>query len=107
MTTALTDIIKAEIRANGPMSVSRYMTLCLTHPDQGYYTKKDPLGTQGDFITAPEISQLFGEMIGLWFADIWMQMGAPKHVSLIEMWPRARHFDGRFFAWHSTCQRLL
>lgn len=87
MTTALTDIIKAEIRANGPMSVSRYMTLCMTHPEYGYYTKKDPLGTQGDFITAPEISQLFGEMIGLWFADIWMQMGAPKHVSLIECGP--------------------
>lgn len=87
MTTALTDIIKEEIQANGPLSVARYMSLCLTHPRYGYYTKDDPLGTQGDFTTAPEISQLFGEMIGLWFADIWQRMGCPERVILIECGP--------------------
>ena len=54
------------IAAAGPMPVAQYMTLCLTHPQHGYYITRDPFGADGDFITAPEISQMFGELIGLW-----------------------------------------
>ena len=70
----MTDIppLEAEIRrriaAAGPMPVNEYMALCLTDAEHGYYTTRDPLGARGDFITAPEVSQMFGEMIGLWMA---------------------------------------
>ncbi len=71
----------------GPMTVAEYMRLCLTHPEHGYYVTRDPLGSAGDFITAPEISQMFGELIGLWAAAVWRQMGAPENVRLIELGP--------------------
>ena len=58
------------IRQEGPISVSRYMALCLGHPRHGYYMKQDPFGAEGDFTTAPEISQIFGELIGLWAASV-------------------------------------
>ena len=58
--------IRRRIAAAGPMPVAQYMTLCLTHPQHGYYMTRDPFGANGDFITAPEISQMFGELIGLW-----------------------------------------
>ena len=51
------------------------MELCLTHPEHGYYTTRDPFGAHGDFITAPEISQMFGELIGLWAAAVWRRDG--------------------------------
>lgn len=70
-----------------PLSVSRYMALALGHPRHGYYKTRDPFGAQGDFTTAPEISQMFGEMIGLWVAHLWQAMGAPKRVALIEIGP--------------------
>ena len=69
------------------MSLATYMGLCLTHPTRGYYRKADPLGSKGDFITAPEISQTFGEMIGAWIADLYLQMGAPEHFTLLELGP--------------------
>ena len=69
------------------MPVAEYMRLCLTHPQYGYYITRDPLGAGGDFITAPEISQMFGELIGLWMAAVWQQMGAPENVRLIELGP--------------------
>ena len=62
--TPLAEIIKSSILAEGPMSIDRYMALCLSHPEHGYYTTRNPIGAQGDFTTAPEISQLFGEMSG-------------------------------------------
>jgi NADH dehydrogenase [ubiquinone] 1 alpha subcomplex assembly factor 7 len=62
--------IHALIESDGPLSVSRYMALALGHPRHGYYTTRDPLGTAGDFITAPEISQMFGEMLGVWCAAV-------------------------------------
>ena len=68
--TPLENVIRKQIAASGPMPVSRYMELCLTHPDYGYYLKQDPLGRDGDFITAPEVSQMFGELIGLWAASV-------------------------------------
>ena len=79
--------IKSIIEKSGPISLATYMDLALQHPEFGYYKHKDPLGSEGDFITAPEISQMFGEMIGLWCADIWQQMGKPSSFLLIECGP--------------------
>mgnify|MGYP000704596584 CR=1 FL=1 len=79
--------IRRRIAAAGPMPVAEYMALCLTDSEHGYYTTRDPFGAQGDFITAPEISQMFGELIGLWMAAVWKQMGAPENVRLIELGP--------------------
>ena len=85
--TALHDHICDVIRSDGPMTVARYMEICLTHPEQGYYTTRDPLGAAGDFTTAPEVSQMFGELIGLFLADYWLGIGRPSPVHLIELGP--------------------
>lgn len=74
------------------MSVAEYMELCLSHPDHGYYMKHQPFGREGDFVTSPEISQIFGEMLGLWCADVWQQLhGLARHDGgkwqLVEMGP--------------------
>ena len=69
------------------MPVRQFMTLCLTHPEHGYYMTRDPLGRGGDFVTAPEISQVFGELIGLWAASVWQLMGQPENVRLVELGP--------------------
>ena len=79
--------IRKRIKLAGPMPVRQFMTLCLTHPDHGYYTTRDPLGAGGDFVTSPEISQVFGELIGLWAASAWHMMGEPENVRLIELGP--------------------
>ena len=83
--------LEAEIRRRialaGPMPVRQFMTLCLTHPEHGYYMTRDPLGRSGDFVTAPEISQVFGELIGLWAASVWQLMGQPDNVRLVELGP--------------------
>ncbi len=79
--------IRRRIAAAGPMPVGEYMALCLTDARHGYYTTRDPLGAQGDFITAPEISQMFGELIGLWMAAVWKQMGAPENIRIVELGP--------------------
>jgi NADH dehydrogenase [ubiquinone] 1 alpha subcomplex assembly factor 7 len=71
------------IRAGGPMSVERYMEVCNAH----YYATRDPLGAAGDFTTAPEISQMFGEMVGAALADCWLRAGAPKDVAYVELGP--------------------
>ena len=83
----LETLIRKQIKANGPMPVSRYMQICLTHPQYGYYLKRDPLGRDGDFVTAPEISQMFGELVGLWAASVWHAMGMPAEVKFIELGP--------------------
>ncbi len=85
--SALLDIIRAQIRETGPMSVADYMSLCLGHPKHGYYTTRDPLGAAGDFTTAPEISQMFGEMIGLWLVQVWVDAGRPAPFRLVELGP--------------------
>ena len=82
----LTRIIADKIADQGPISIADYMALALGHPEHGYYRKRDPLGVRGDFITAPEISQIFGEMIGVWCAQVWRQMGEGP-VSLVELGP--------------------
>jgi SAM-dependent MidA family methyltransferase len=79
--------IRRLIGRAGPMTVAEYMRLCLTHPRYGYYVNRDPFGARGDFITAPEISQMFGELIGLWMASVWQLMGAPENVRVIELGP--------------------
>ena len=79
--------IRRRIAAAGPMPVGEYMALCLGDPTHGYYMTRDPLGARGDFITAPEISQMFGELIGLWMAAVWKQMGAPDRIRIVELGP--------------------
>jgi SAM-dependent MidA family methyltransferase len=79
--------IRRRIAGAGPMPVAQYMTLCLTDPQHGYYMKRDPFGARGDFITAPEVSQMFGELIGLWAMAVWKLMGEPEKVRLIELGP--------------------
>src|SRR5262249_40942903 len=69
------------------MPVWRYMELCLMHPEHGYYVSRDPLGREGDFTTSPEVSQMFGELIGLWSAAVWNAMGSPPMVRLVELGP--------------------
>lgn len=75
------------IEETGPIPLSQYMALALGHPEHGYYMTRDPLGARGDFITAPEVSQMFGELVGLWLADQWRQQGAPKRFALAELGP--------------------
>ena len=71
--------IAALIAAQGPISVAQFMTLALHDPKDGYYATRDPFGAAGDFITAPEISQMFGEMLGLWCVQVWHDQGQPKN----------------------------
>ena len=79
--------IRRRIAVAGPMPVAEYMALCLADSEHGYYTTRDPLGARGDFITAPEVSQMFGEMIGLWMAATWKQMGSTENLRIIELGP--------------------
>ena len=69
------------------MTLAEYMAMALGDPDHGYYMRAEPFGAGGDFITAPEISQIFGELLGLWCADTWTRMGAPDPVILCELGP--------------------
>lgn len=84
---SLRDKLKDRIREAGPVSVTEYMTICLLDPFQGYYPTRDPLGADGDFITAPEISQMFGEVLGLWCVQSWIDLGRPKTFHLVELGP--------------------
>ncbi len=79
--------IRRRINIAGPMPVMHYMSLCLTHETYGYYVTNDPFGAAGDFTTAPEISQMFGELIGLWAGSVWRQMGSPQQLYLVELGP--------------------
>lgn len=80
------EILKNLIRERGPIDIAEFMGLALGHPAHGYYMKGDPLGTRGDFTTAPEISQMFGEMVAAWIMDVWQQMGSPV-FTLLECGP--------------------
>lgn len=75
------------IAADGPITVARYMALCLGHPVHGYYMTRDPFGAGGDFVTAPEVSQMFGELVGLWCVETWQRLGAPDPFRLVELGP--------------------
>jgi NADH dehydrogenase [ubiquinone] 1 alpha subcomplex assembly factor 7 len=75
------------IRAHGPITVAAFMAMALHDPAGGYYAHRQPLGAAGDFVTAPEVSQIFGELIGLWCADLWRRMGRPDPVVVAELGP--------------------
>ena len=85
--TGLRDLLIMQIRETGPIPLSEYMRQCLTHPKFGYYATRNPLGPDGDFATAPEISQMFGELMGLSLAQSWLDQGAPSPIALVELGP--------------------
>ena len=84
---SLDSVLATRIRQSGPISVADFMADCLLHPRWGYYVTRDPLGAAGDFTTAPEISQMFGELIGLCLAQTWMDQGRPASFTLAELGP--------------------
>jgi NADH dehydrogenase [ubiquinone] 1 alpha subcomplex assembly factor 7 len=84
---SLRDRLAREIVLTGPMTVADYVTRCLHDPQGGYYATRPALGATGDFITAPMISQMFGELIGLWAVEVWRRLGAPERVRLVEVGP--------------------
>lgn len=79
--------LRARIGRDGPLTVAQYMQICLEHPEHGYWQAADSIGKTGDFVTAPEISQIFGELIGLWCVLVWERMGRPPTLRLIELGP--------------------
>ncbi|KAF2019553.1 DUF185-domain-containing protein, partial [Aaosphaeria arxii CBS 175.79] len=89
--TPLAKTLAQAITTTGPISVAAYMRQCLTHPDGGYYTRQttghDQFGTKGDFITSPEISQVFGELVGVWLYTEWLAQGQKEKVQIIEVGP--------------------
>jgi len=85
--SALGDELAAKIASDGPITLERYMELALAHPDHGYYMNRDPFGAAGDFTTAPEISQMYGELLGLWAGEVWASMGRPNPLRVIELGP--------------------
>ncbi|MAW51685.1 MAG: SAM-dependent methyltransferase [Geminicoccus sp.] len=85
--TPLTALLTAQIRATGPLTVAEFMTLALQHPEHGYYRRQEAVGAAADFVTAPEISQVFGELIGLWLVQRWLDLGQPERFLLVELGP--------------------
>ncbi|KAH8311878.1 hypothetical protein KR044_008403 [Drosophila immigrans] len=84
---SLSKQLRARILATGPITVAEYMREVLTNPQGGYYMKRDVFGREGDFITSPEISQIFGELVGVWLASEWRKLGSPSPFQLIELGP--------------------
>lgn len=98
----LLDFFAETIKTTGPMLLSAYMRQCLTHPDFGYYTTRDPLNASGgDFITSPEISSVFGEMFGVWLFSVWQSQGMPPSIQVVEFGP------GRGTLMHDTMAVFL
>jgi NADH dehydrogenase [ubiquinone] 1 alpha subcomplex assembly factor 7 len=87
VTTELGRLIARRIALTGPISMADFMTEALGHPRLGYYRTALPLGATGDFTTAPEISQMFGELLGAWLAERWLAMGRPRPMRLVELGP--------------------
>jgi NADH dehydrogenase [ubiquinone] 1 alpha subcomplex assembly factor 7 len=85
--TPLARLLARRIELSGPIPVAVFMAEALGHPAHGYYVTRDPLGARGDFTTAPEISQLFGESLAVWAIETWRRMGAPQHLQLVELGP--------------------
>jgi len=85
--TVLEQRLQKLIATQGPITISQFISLCLADKEQGYYHQADPFGAQGDFITAPEVSQMFGEMLGLWVVNIWQKWDQPQEFVFCEMGP--------------------
>ncbi|MGR3342665.1 MAG: class I SAM-dependent methyltransferase [Paracoccaceae bacterium] len=85
--TALAQVLMRRIKATGPITIAEYMAECLLHPKHGYYSTRDPFGRAGDFVTAPEVSQMFGELIGLCLAQVWLDQGRVASFTLAEFGP--------------------
>lgn len=85
--TKLGQEIKTIIEISGPLTMSKYMKLCLTHPIYGFYNKKEVIGREGHFITSPEITSIFGELIGIWLYTQWEALNKPERINLIEYGP--------------------
>ena len=85
--TSLKERIAERIRCDGPISLAEYMEICLMDPNSGYYNGKTPIGASGAFTTAPEISQMFGELIGLFLANAWLEQGSPPEIAIVELGP--------------------
>ncbi len=86
MTNKLAIFLQDKIKKHGSITLDSFMNMCLTHEKWGYYTTKDNiLGTEGDFLTSPEISQIFGELIGVWIYSMWLHMGSPKDCHIVEL----------------------
>ncbi|HKF61636.1 MAG TPA: SAM-dependent methyltransferase [Dongiaceae bacterium] len=85
--TPLARLLLRRIALTGPITVAEFMAEALGHPLHGYYQRRDPLGRAGDFITAPEVSQMFGELIGLWCVEVWHEMGCPDPCHMVELGP--------------------
>jgi NADH dehydrogenase [ubiquinone] 1 alpha subcomplex assembly factor 7 len=86
-TTPLEERLIDLIKLKGPITIADYMSDALGHPHEGYYMRASPIGADGDFTTAPEISQVFGELIGLWLVEAWQAMGSPESFNLVELGP--------------------
>jgi SAM-dependent MidA family methyltransferase len=84
---ALETILKEMILESGPIGLDRYMAVALGHPVHGYYRTREAVGSENDFITAPEINQMFGELIGLWCVEVWRLMGEPEAFHVVELGP--------------------
>ena len=80
-------VLRARIQRDGPIGIDVFMAQALGHPEFGYYMRREPFGRDGDFVTAPETSQMFGELVGLWCLDTWQRMGAPGRTLLVELGP--------------------
>lgn len=87
VTSELGRLIAHRIALTGPIPIAEFMAEALGHPRLGYYRSASPLGSEGDFTTAPEISQMFGELLGAWLAERWLAMGRPSPVRLVELGP--------------------
>ena len=87
MTTPLHSRIVKHIKTSGPLPLAEYMHWCMADPKDGYYANQEAIGAKGDFITAPEISQMFGEMIGIWAVETWEALGKPSSFNLVELGP--------------------
>jgi len=85
--TLLKNKIVKRIKSGGPLTIADYMSMCLGDPEHGYYTTRQPFGRSGDFITAPEVSQMFGELVGAACLDAYERMGSPETVQLVELGP--------------------
>lgn len=86
-TVSLAERLRQRITREGPISVADYMQACLADEREGYYSSRQPIGAAGDFVTSPEVSQIFGELLGLWAVAVWQSMGEPKSIVVAELGP--------------------